>query len=850
MMIILKQFKTENSFHFCKSSIGKAVLCLLLSLFGMLRAATASEAEQKPAAEILPAKISPQQTVRLKSWPEKIHLRGRDSRQQLLVTGFTADEKTFDLTRAVKFKLKDPQLASVDDLGVITPEASGKTELEISWGSLKQTLPVVIEQGETFLPLSFENDIAPILTRQGCNGGGCHGKSDGRGGFQLSLFGFQPEQDYEWITRDIRGRRIFPAAPEDSLLLRKATMKIPHGGGKRLEESTPEYNRMVRWIEANTPRGPADTPQIVKLTVEPAFESLGHHDQQQLTGTAHYSDGSRRDVTPLVEFRSKDTSVATVDARGLVTSLERTGETSVLALYQGEVSVSKILVPSNETPEAWPAFPITNFIDEHIQRKLKVLAVPPSPLADDATFIRRATLQIAGKLPTPDEVDSYTHSTDPRKRQQLIDRLVHSGDYADHFAQKWSDLLRNKRRGQRNRQPGTIAFHRWLRNKIAANAPYDELVRGVLTATGDVSVNPPAQWYAEVRYLDRYVDDMAQVFLGLRIGCARCHHHPFEKYSQQDYYGLAAFFSRVNRTGGTGVAERRANEMISVKQTGQVKHPVTGEVVPPHGLGGPDLEIAPFEDPRHYLVDWMAEKQNPYFARAFVNRMWAHFFGRGLVHPLDDLRVTNPASNEPLLEELAEEFTRSGYDMRHIVNLICTSTTYQLGSEANEINLEETQNYARFYPQRLSAEILLDAIDDVTDTPTRYSGLPKATRALQLPDEDYSNQFLTLFGRPKRESACECERVSEPSLSQSLFVMNNSFILSKAMGGYASTLAKDKKTEESKIRELFLKSLSREPTEREMKNALAYLASEKDKKAAFGNLVWTLLNTKEFLFVH
>ncbi|QDT84058.1 DUF1549 and DUF1553 domain-containing protein [Gimesia chilikensis] len=800
--------------------------------------------------EFKPVKITPEATVRMKVWPERIHLRGRDSRQQLLVTGITAAETTHDLTRAVRFHFKDPQLATIDAAGVLTPRATGKTELQIKWGSHTKSIPIEVEEGETYLPLDFTNDIAPILTRQGCNGGGCHGKSGGRGGFQLSLFGFQPEQDYEWITRDIRGRRIFPASPEDSLLLRKATMKIPHGGGKRLEESSPEYARLVRWIEANTPHGPADAPELVKLTVEPEFESLGHNEQQQLTGTAHYSDGSTRDVTPLVEFRSNDTSVGTVDERGLVTSLERTGETSVLALYQGEVSVAKILVPSTEQPESWPDFPIANFIDEHIQRKLKVLQVPPSPLADNATFIRRASLQIAGRIPTTDEVESYANSTDPDKRNKLIARLVRSGDYADHFAQKWSDLLRNKRRGQKPRQPGTIAFHRWLRNKVAANVPYDEMVRGVLTATGDVSVNPPAQWYAEVRYLDRYVDDMAQVFLGLRIGCARCHHHPFEKYSQQDYYGLAAFFSRVNRTGGSGVAERRANEMISVKQTGQVKHPVTGEVVPPHGLGGPDLEIPPFEDPRHYLVDWMTQSENPYFARAFVNRMWAHFFGRGLVHPLDDLRVTNPAANEPLLAELAEEFTRSGYDMRHIVELICASSTYQLSSQANEINLEETQNYARFYPQRISAEVLLDAIDDVTDSPTRFSGLPKNTRALQLPDEDYSNQFLTLFGRPKRESACECERVSEPSLSQSLFVMNNGFVLSKATGPYAVDLAKDKRETERKVRALFLKTLSREPTPQETKNALKYIASEKDQKTAFGNLIWTLVNTKEFLFVH
>jgi hypothetical protein len=338
----------------------------------------------------------------------------------------------------------------------------------------------------------------------------------------------------------------------------------------------------------------------------------------------------------------------------------------------------------------------------------------------------------------------------------------------------------------------------------------------------------------------------------MRIGCARCHHHPFEKISQEDYYGLAAFFSRVDRKGGAGVAERRANEEIFIKPTGSVKHPVTGEVVPPHGLGGPDVEIPMFADPREVLVDWMTEPDNPYFARAFVNRMWAHFFGRGLVDPLDDLRVTNPASNEPLLDALAQEFINSGFDMRHIVELICSSTTYQLSSKPNDYNLDETQNHSRFYPQRLKAEVLLDAIDQATGVPTRYTGLPKGTRALQLPDEGYSNEFLKLFGRPPRDSACECERSAEPSLTQSLYVMNDRFMLGKlaAGSGLAARLAGEKREPAEKIREMFLTVLSRKPTAQEQQEAAAYLAGEGDAKKAYGNLLWVLLNTKEFLYVH
>lgn len=705
-------------------------------------------------------------------------------------------------------------------------------------------------------PLDFRNDVAPILTKLGCNGGGCHGKSTGRGGFLLSLFGFRPHDDYLSITRGSRARRVFPAAPEQSLLLRKATMSVPHGGGKRVSADAPEYRLLRDWIAANTPWGPSTAPRLVGLSLEPKQQVLDHHQQLQLTAVATYADGSRRDVSRLVEYRSNTPTIAAVGEHGLVTSAARSGETAIVALYQGEVAVSRMVIPRAETTpdeqRRLEEFPVANLIDAHTLSKWRQLRVPPVALCGDATFLRRATVQLAGRLPTTDEVREFLASSSQDKREQLVARLLGSEDYADHFAQKWCDILRIKRRGQKDRMYGTTAFHRWVRNALAANLPYDQFVREIITATGNVSVNPTAQWYAEVRYLDRYVDDTAQVFLGLRIGCARCHHHPFEKYSQEDYYGLAAFFARVDRKGGAGVAERRANETVYVKPSGEVKHPVTDEVVLPRGLGGPSLEIPPHADPRHHLVDWMTARDNPFFARALVNRLWAHFFGRGLVEPLDDMRVTNPATIEPLLDALAKEFVDSGYDVKHVLQLICTSSTYQLSSLADEANLGETQNHARFYPQRLSAEVLLDAIDQVTETKTSYSGLPAGTRAVQLPDEGYSNEFLQLFGRPNRESACECERVAEPSLSQSLFVMNNAFVLGKISStkGFATKLAKAQDEPSAKIETLFLKTLGRHPSTDEMREAADYLRSEKDAETAFANLLWALINTKEFLYCH
>jgi hypothetical protein len=704
--------------------------------------------------------------------------------------------------------------------------------------------------------LDFANDIAPIFTKLACNSGGCHGKSTGRGGFKLSLFGFEPDQDFDAISRGSRGRRVFPASPDESLLLKKATMAVPHGGGRRMEKSDPEYVLLREWIAADMPWADADAPRIAELRIDPPSPQMSVNADLQLTATAVYSDGSHRDVTRLTRFRSSNSAVADVEVNGLVKSESRAGETAIVGLYQAQAAVSRVVVPtaapSAELDQRLADFAVRNFIDEHIATKLKLLQVSPANAIDDGAFVRRATLQIAGRLPTLAETHAFIEDQTSDKREHLVERLLASQNYADHFAQKWSDLLRNKRRGQTARIPATIAFHRWIRNALATNVPYDQFVREVITATGNVTVNPPAQWYAEVRYLDRYVDDTAQVFLGIRIGCARCHHHPFEKFSQDDYFGLAAFFARVDRKGGAGVAERRADETVFVKASGEVKHPVSGKVVIPQGLDGEPLEIAPYDDPRHALVDWMSQPDNPYFARAFVNRMWGHFFGRGLVEPMDDMRITNPASIEPLLDELAAEFVNSEFDMKHVIRLICDSTTYQLSSQAGDDNLDETQSHSRFYPQRLTAEVLLDAVDRVTAVKTGFRGLPAGTRAVQLPDEDYSNKFLTLFGRPKRESACECERTAEPSLSQSLFILNDSFLLGKATSGkgYAAKLAADEREHAEKLRELFLTVFSREPLEQELRDAVAYIESEKDAKKAYGNLLWALMSTKEFMYIH
>ena len=850
------------------------VAALLVCLAGSVPASTATAAAAPQVTEL--------QVQQLSLHPQAVQLHGRDSRQQLLVTGIRAGGRELDLTRNATFESTDPAVATVDSAGVVHPAGSGTATIKVQAGGQSGEVQVHVSEGERYLPIDFRNQIAPIFSRRGCNGGGCHGKSTGRGGFKLSLFGFRPDDDYEFIAREGRSRRVFPGSPRKSLLLQKPAMQVPHGGGRRLEPGEPEYERLARWIGDGMPRSAGGSPELLELELTPAERVLASGSQQQMQATAIYADGTRRDVTRLVEFRTANSGIADVDASGLVTTGNSVGEAAIVAQLGSILAVSRILVPVTSPQVEFAEFPVRNLIDRHILRKLQLLDIAPSPVAGDAKFLRRATLQIAGRLPTVDEAEAFLASTDADRRSQLIRRLVHSADYADYFAQKWGDLLRNKRRGQSPRVPETMAFHRWIRNALARDMPWDEFATRILTATGPSLVNPPAQWYAEVRYLDRYVDDTAQVFLGVRIGCARCHDHPFESYTQNDYYGLAAFFGRVDRKGGAGVAERRAGETVIVKPTGSVKHPVTGEVVLPHGLGGPALKIPPREDPRRHLAAWLTGPDNPLFARALVNRMWAHFFGRGLVDPLDDMRSTNPASNEPLLNELSQWFVSNGYRIRPLVELICNSSAWQLDSMANADNLQDLQGYSRFYVRRLQAEVLLDAIDTATGSPTRYRGLPMQTRAIALPDEGYSNQFLTLFGRPKRESACECERDPAASLSQSLFAMNDSFLAGKIRSGTLikaltapvpadeqAAAAEDGTAEKTdaatadgrtttpvmtvqqqRIRQLFLATLTREPTPAEMQNAAAWLDSQEDTATAWRDLLWALLNTKEFMYLH
>jgi hypothetical protein len=789
-----------------------------------------------------------------------LDLRGADAKQQILVTAQLNNGTLSDYTRQVAFETSPEGIVHVSKGGLVTPLANGTATMKASAsGELNATLSVVVEHAKTAQPINFANQVVPIFTKAGCNGGGCHGKSSGQNGFRLSLLGFEPDEDYEHLVKEARGRRLFPASPERSLLLLKGAAVLPHGGGKRFDTSSDDYKLLVRWIAQGMPRGSTNDPVVASIEVFPRERSMQRKADQQLVVLAKYSDGSLKDVTRSALFEANDKDMAKVDESGLVTIFDRPGDVSVMVRYQARVAVFQAIVPLGAPVEDLPI--ARNFIDELVFQKLKKVGMPPSKICDDATFIRRASVDIAGRLPTPDEVKRFLDNQDPAKRDKWIDRLLASPDYADYFANKWSALLRNKRSDSAQMR-GAYAFHDWIRDSLFESKPYDRFVREVVAASGEMSFNPPVAWYRQVRDTTVQLEDTAQLFLGQRLQCAQCHHHPYEKWSQQDYYSFAAFFSQIGRKG----SDHPTEDVIFAKRTvPSATNKKTKQSVKPAGLGAAQLEVPPDNDARQLLVDWMTSKDNRFFARSLVNRYWKHFFSRGLVDPEDDMRETNPPTNADLLDALAKHFVESGYDLKDLVRTICRSQTYQLSATPNEHNAVDRHNFSRFYPRRLTAEVLLDAVNSLTGAESKFDGLPPGTRAVQLPDNSFNNSsyFLSVFGRPEASTSCECERSQDASLSQSLHLLNAKDVQDKLASdkGRAALLAADStRNDEDKLRELYSRALARKPSEEELGTAKKHLAKKTDgkkpdeistaRRQAYEDITWALINTKEFLFNH
>ena len=712
--------------------------------------------------------------------------------------------------------------------------------------------------------LYFSTDIVPILTRLGCNGGGCHGKASGQNGFRLSLLGFEPESDYESLMGDARGRRLFPSNPEKSLILLKATARVPHGGGRVMEESGEDYRTLIRWQQQGAIGPESNDPTITSIRLDQSESILQFKEKLGLKVIAAFSDGRRRDVTRQSIYQSNEPGIASVDTQGVVQAGDQPGLVAVMVRFGEKIATFRAVVPFVQ--EAERTKEVGRILDEiesqaggsvadrPLIQQWRKLGIVPSKVTDDLTFLRRATLDICGTLPTPAEAKAFVQNKDPDKRTRLIDRLLDRPEYASYFALKWADILQNRGAGYSTsrQRAGTTLFAGWIRDSIAANKPYNQFVAEILTASGSQAENPPAVWYRSVRKSPEYVESVAQAFLGVRIQCAQCHHHPTENWSQADYYGLAAVFSRVGRKGGFADAEVPTDEMIFLAPTGKVIHPRTGEVLPPRPLGDPAFAIGPLDDPRQSLARWMGRPENPYFSRTIVNRLWAHFLGRGVVHPLDDARSTNPPSNPALLDALADDFVRHGFDVKHLIRQITRSYAYQLSSVPDGENQSDQQSYSRFYSRRIPAEPLLDAISQVLEVPTQFPGMPPGTRAIDLPDENVAAPFLDVFGRPARLTACECERVDAPALHQALELVNSAEIQRKLASpdGFAAQLARDGHDNDQIAEIVFKKLLSRPPSPAEKKAAKSFLDQQPERAEAVRSLLWSLLATNEFLFNH
>ena len=693
--------------------------------------------------------------------------------------------------------------------------------------------------------VDFMNDVKPLLSRLGCNGSSCHGKAEGQNGFKLSVFDADPEGDYHSITREVRGRRIMQTAPQASLFLRKGTGELGHGGGARMEKGSREYRVLHDWIRDGLKFAEEERPAMTSLRMEPPRAVLPFGARQPLKVIARYADGSEADVTWQAVFHSNDVGMAEVDEEGGVTIGNGIGQTAVMARFQGKVSVFQAIVPRPGPKTTAPAPPAQTFIDRLVHRHLDRLNVRPSGLADDATYLRRVHLDLIGTLPPAAETEAFLKDDREDKRGQLVETLMQRPEFADFWALKWSDLLRVDRLalGHEN----AFAYYQWIRDAMRDNRPLDQWTRELLTAEGPLRDQPAGFFYKVAAKPGEMAAMTSQVFLGVRITCAECHQHPYDQWTQRDYQGMRGFFAQI-KYKKLGEAEALLAEG---NPTG--KHPRTGEPIFPYALGATMPEVAPEGDRRQALADWMTRPENPWFARNLANRIWAHFMGRGLIEPVDDLRATNPPSNPELMNALAKALTDYRYDLRAMIRLITASRAYQLSSEPNATNERDERNHSRALLRRLPAEVLLDAVCQVTGVKEKFPGVPAGARAIQLWDSQAQHYFLKLFGRPSRASACDCERASGASMAQALHLMNSPALEAKLAhaGGRLGKLEREHADDAELARQLYLTIYNREPSAAESERAKRHLGARRaQRRKATEDLAWAMLNSVEFIFNH
>jgi Protein of unknown function (DUF1553)/Protein of unknown function (DUF1549)/Bacterial Ig-like domain (group 2) len=781
--------------------------------------------------------------------PAKVELTGPEAHQQLIAEATTGRYQE-DWTRKAEWRSSNPKIATVDKTGLVRPVGDGQATLTVSADGQTASIGISVKGAHDPFTWSFRNHVIPVLTKLGCNSGACHGALAGKNGFKLTLRGYDPDVDYDTLTRQSAARRISMADPPASLILQKATFSIPHGGGLRFKKDSLEYRVIDEWIAAGTPP-PANTdPEITGLEVFPKSTVLKTGAEQQLAVRAKYSNGATADVTRWVKYSSNNEGVATVDDNGLV-KMNGAGEAAVTLYYSSKVLYARLTVPYDNqvAASAYDQFPRRNYIDDLVIAKLKSLNIAPSALASDSTFIRRAYLDAAGILPTAEEVENFLSDHSADKRAKVIDQILTRDEFVDYWAYKWSDLLLVNSRKLRSTQ--MWSFYNWIRDSVKADKPWDQFARDIFTGTGSTREHGALNYFVLHKDPIELSENSTQAFLGQRLTCARCHNHPLEKWTQKQYYQMANLFSRV------GLKNDGADTVVFAKVSGDINHPRLLRPLPPTPLDGKSLSIDAQVDRRAAFAEWLTSPENPFFARALVNRVWANFMGRGLVHPEDDVRATNPASNEELLSALTKDFIQHKFDIQYLIRTIMNSGTYQLSAEANSTNQSDDRFYSRYLVKRLPAEVILDAMSQVTGVATAFPGYPGGTRALQLPDSQVPSQFLTSFGRPIRNICDSSERSSEPNVAQALHAINGDTLNKKigAQEGYAALFLKLGLSERRIMEQLFLSAYSRYPTDQERETLTKSISpawSEKSKlrRQALEDLMWAMLTSKEFLFNH
>ncbi len=798
------------------------------------------------AAAPLCALAAPQTLVDVQVYPPKAHLTTSRDFQALIVQAKYSDSTTRDVTLQTKFTLASPATAKLEG-NVVRPLADGETSIKLEFEGRALTVPVKVEKAAVDRPVSFLQDVMPVFTKAGCNAGSCHGSTRGKDGFKLSLFGFNPPSDYFQLTRENVGRRINLALPHDSLILEKATGRVTHTGGKLFDAESGLYKTILRWLEAGAPNDPADIPKVVDVEVRPLQAVMeGAGAQQQLVVRAIYSDGTDRDVTAETQFISNNNMAAKATGTGMVTSGER-GEAFILARYDQFTVGTQILSIPKDPTYAFPAEPEANYIDGLVYNKHKKIRITPSGICDDGTFIRRIHLDIIGKLPDQATVEQFAADKSPDKRARLIEELLARPEFVRIWVMKWAELLQIRTDNNQFQYKNAVLYFEWLRGQFEANRPMNEIVQELLGARGGTFSNPAGNFYQIERDTLKLTENAVQIFMGMRIQCAQCHNHPFDRWTMDDYYSFANFFSQVGRKGG----EDNREIIIYNSGGGAVTHPVGNRVLPPKFLGGavPDVQG---KDRRELLAKWLASPENPFFARNLANIVWAHFLGKGIVEPVDDVRISNPPSNPELLDELGKRFQQSNYNFKQLVREICNSRTYQRTVQSNPSNIEDGSNFSKASVRRMRAEVLLDVITQVTDTKNKFPGLPLGSSAAEIVDGRTSTFFLTTFGRATRDTVCSCEVALEPNLSQALHLLNGDIVNDRCVeGGVVAKLLQAKKTPEEILDTLYVRCLARKPNEGEKARLLEFLKEPgRTPQEVLNDVFWAVLNSKEFIFNH